>query len=106
MGQRRSSPWTTRGSAAWSKVGAGRAWSPRLRYVGLRDGDVLQRVAEPCRCAPRGSRGEYDLAQRRAVLAVFLERVDVGPARPGNRFQPDRLRLRVEVTPALPVARP
>ncbi len=36
--------------------------------------------------------GEYDLAQRRAVLAVSLKRVDVGPARPGNRFQPGRLR--------------
>ncbi len=37
--------------------------------------------------------GEYDLAQRRTVLALFVERIDVGPARPGNRFQPERLRL-------------
>ncbi len=52
-----------------------------------------RRVAEPLSVRASWLAGDYDLAQRRAVLAVFLERIDVGPARLGNRFQPDRLSL-------------
>ncbi len=64
----------------------------RLRTALARQA-VQRRVAEPLSVRASWLAGEYDLAQRRAVLAVFLERIDVGPARPGDRFQPDRLRL-------------
>lgn len=34
-----------------------------------------------------------DLQQRRTVLSTLIDRIVIGPARPGNRFQPDRVTI-------------
>jgi len=50
-------------------------------------------LADPLAVRQSWLSGDYDLSQQRGVLATALERIDVGPAQPGNRFQPARLKM-------------
>jgi DNA invertase Pin-like site-specific DNA recombinase len=54
-----------------------------------------ERVVEPLAARNAWLRGDYDLAQQRAVLAQLVERIDVLPAsrRGSTRFEPGRLQI-------------
>ncbi len=49
---------------------------------------------------PRLLWAEAHLRQRRELLWLIVERVDVMPARRGARFDPSRLRLEIPLRPA------
>lgn len=56
----------------------------------ISDAAVAQRIADPLQV--RDEWDGYDLSQRRAVVDLLIERIDVAPADPGlNRFDPNRL---------------
>lgn len=66
----------------------------RERIADLRrqiaEAGTARRMLDPIEVRAEWDR--YDLAQRRAVLALLIERIDVAPAVRGrNRFDPDRL---------------